>query len=121
MHISAHDPLTGLLTDIHYTDKEEIEDASGVRLEEETEIDDLLRAASDPLKSMPTENLSLEDAGQRFLGEFREAVSHNEEGVDLKGSTKKQNLLASQKKAAGMVGPDDETNSLSLHEQPSSD
>jgi len=60
MHISVHDPLTGLLTAINYNDLEELEEASGVRLEEETEIDDLLRAASDPLKFMPSETLSLE-------------------------------------------------------------
>lgn len=60
MHISVHDPLTGLLTEVNYIDKEDVEEASGIRLEEETEIDDLLRAASDPLNSMPSETLSLE-------------------------------------------------------------
>ena len=68
-----HDVLSGQLNGVKYSDMV-IDEEVGC-LDDEAEIEELLLQARDPFYNLEAEELSLLDAGQKFLIEFKDSVA----------------------------------------------
>jgi hypothetical protein len=68
-----HNALSGYLTGVKYSDMV-VDDEVGC-LDDEAEIEELLLQARDPFYNLEAEELSLLDAGQKFLVEFKDSVA----------------------------------------------
>ena len=68
-----HDVLTGYLTGVKYSDM--VVDEEVDCLDDEAEIEELLLQARNPFINIETEELSLLEAGQKFLVEFKDSVA----------------------------------------------
>lgn len=68
-----HDVLSGYLTGVKYSDM--VVDWDVDCLDDEAEIEELLLQARDPFHNLEVDELSLLEAGQKFLVEFKDSVA----------------------------------------------